>query len=142
MTIPPGGGAPIVFPRIQGADVCGEIVAAGEGVDPSRIGARVITDNWLRDLQDPGNKDKTGYFGSERDGGFAEYTTIPSQNALTVRSELLDAELATFSCSVFDCRRHADPCQSQQGRYCACAWCFGRGWAARLCNRPNAVALV
>ncbi|GAW35875.1 putative L-galactonate oxidoreductase [Roseovarius sp. A-2] len=96
---PTWGGAPIVFPRIQGADVCGEIVAVGAGVDPSRIGARVITDNWLRDLQDLGNKDKTGYFGSERDGGFAEYTTIPSENALAVQSGLSDAELATFSCS-------------------------------------------
>ena len=96
---PTWGGAPIVFPRIQGADVCGEIVAVGAGVDPNRIGARVITDNWLRDMQEPGNKDKTGYFGSERDGGFAEYATIPSQNALAVQSNLSDAELATFSCS-------------------------------------------
>ncbi len=96
---PTWGGAPIVFPRIQGADVCGEIVAVGAGVDPNRIGARVITDNWLRDLRDPDNKDKTGYFGSERDGGFAEYTMIPAENALAVQSNLSDAELATFSCS-------------------------------------------
>ena len=96
---PAWGGAPISFPRIQGADVCGEIVAVGTGVDRSRIGERVITDNWLRDPDDPGNKDKTGYFGSERDGGFAEYTTIPATNALAVNSALSDAELATFSCS-------------------------------------------
>lgn len=96
---PSWGGAPIVFPRIQGADVCGQIAAVGEGVDPARIGERVITDNWLRDPSDPENKDKTGYFGSERDGGFAEYTTIPTQNAIAVRSALSDAELATFSCS-------------------------------------------
>lgn len=96
---PTWGGAPISFPRIQGADVCGEIVAVGTGVDPSRIGERVITDNWLRDPDDPLNKDKTGYFGSERDGGFAEYTTIPSANARAITSDLSDAELATFSCS-------------------------------------------
>ena len=96
---PAWGGAPISFPRIQGADVCGEIVAVGTGVDLSRIGERVITDNWLRDPDDPGNKDKTGYFGSECDGGFAEYTTIPATNALAVNSALSDAELATFSCS-------------------------------------------
>jgi NADPH:quinone reductase-like Zn-dependent oxidoreductase len=96
---PTWGAAPISFPRIQGADVCGQIVAVGQGVDDARIGARVITDNWLRDPNDPDNMNKTGYFGSERNGGFAEYTTIPAQNAIPVRSELSDAELATFSCS-------------------------------------------
>ncbi|WP_282181612.1 alcohol dehydrogenase family protein [Aliiroseovarius marinus] len=96
---PTWGGAPITFPRIQGADVCGEVVAVGEGVDPGRIGERVITDNWLRDADDPENINKTGYYGSERDGGFAEYTTIPARNALAVQSDLTDAELATFSCS-------------------------------------------
>ena len=96
---PTWGGSPIAFPRIQGADVCGRIAAVGAGVDASRIGERVITDNWLRDPDDPTNKDKTGYFGSERDGGFAEYTTIPARNAIAVRSRLSDAELATFSCS-------------------------------------------
>ena len=96
---PSWGGAPITFPRIQGADVCGEIVAVGEGVDASRIGERIITDNWLCDPADPDDMNKTGYFGSERDGGFAEFTTMPSQNALAVESDLSDAELATFSCS-------------------------------------------
>ncbi|MEM7544066.1 MAG: alcohol dehydrogenase family protein [Pseudomonadota bacterium] len=96
---PSWGGAPITFPRIQGADACGEIVAVGPGVDTGRIGERVITDNWLRDPHDLDNKEKCGYFGSERDGGFAEYTTLPSRNALAVRSDLTDAELATFSCS-------------------------------------------
>lgn len=96
---PTWGGAPLTFPRIQGADVCGEIVSVGEGVDPGRVGQRVITDCWLRDPDDPLNKDKTGYFGSERDGGFAEYTTIPARNAIAVNSSLSDAELATFSCS-------------------------------------------
>lgn len=96
---PTWGGAPITFPRIQGADVCGQIVAVGAGVDPARIGERVITDGWLRDEDDPENMDKTGYFGSERDGGFAEYTTTLSRSALAVRSDLTDAELATFSCS-------------------------------------------
>ncbi len=96
---PAWGGEPIRFPRIQGADVCGEIVAVGASVPPSRIGERIITDNWLRDPADPLNKAKAGYFGSERDGGFAEYTTLPSANAIAVTSSFSDAELATFSCS-------------------------------------------
>jgi NADPH:quinone reductase-like Zn-dependent oxidoreductase len=96
---PTWGGAPITFPRIQGADVCGEIVAVGANVDQSRVGERVITDGWLRDPDHLDDMNKTGYFGSERDGGFAEYTTTPARNALAVRSDLTDAELATFSCS-------------------------------------------
>ncbi|MCA0955787.1 alcohol dehydrogenase family protein [Mameliella sediminis] len=96
---PSWGGAPIVFPRIQGADVAGKIVAVGEGVDPGRIGERIIVDCWLRDPADPMDKNKTGYFGSERDGGFAEYATMPARNALAVNCSLSDAELATFSCS-------------------------------------------
>ena len=96
---PTWGGNPIVFPRIQGADVCGEIVAVGKDVDAGRIGERVITDNWLRDPEDPLNRNKTGYFGSECHGGYAEYTVIPAANALAVTSDYSDAELATFSCS-------------------------------------------
>lgn len=96
---PSWGGAPIQFPRIQGADACGEIVAVGHGVDAARIGERVITDNWLRDPDDPLDKNKTGYFGSECNGGFAEYAVLPSRNAVAVKSSYSDAELATFSCS-------------------------------------------
>lgn len=96
---PTWGAAPIAFPRIQGADICGEIVAVGEGVAPSRIGERVITDNWLRDPANLLDKTRTGYIGSECDGGFAHYCAMPARNALAVRSSLSDAELATFSCS-------------------------------------------
>ena len=96
---PSWGGAPVSFPRIQGADVCGHIVATGDEADSHRIGERVITDNWVRDPRDPQNKNKTGYYGSECDGGFAEYAIMPASNALAVDSSLSDAELATFSCS-------------------------------------------
>lgn len=96
---PTWGGSPISFPRIQGADVCGIIVAVGDSVDDARIGQRVITDNWIRDPHDPTDMDKARYFGSERNGGFADYTTIPSVNAIYIRSEFSDAELATLSCS-------------------------------------------
>lgn len=77
---PSWGGAPIRFPRIQGADVCGRIVAVGEGVSTDRIGERIITDCWLRDEDDLLNRNRTGYFGSERDGGFAQFTKMPSRN--------------------------------------------------------------
>lgn len=93
-----GGGA-VVFPRIQGADVAGRIVAVGDHVSSERVGERVLVDPWLRDPSDPGNRNLAGYVGSERDGGFAQYTTVPAENAFLIKSEFTDAELATFPCS-------------------------------------------
>lgn len=96
---PTWGGAPITFPRIQGADVCGQVVAVGADADEALIGKRVITDNWLRDWNNPKNKNSTGYFGSECDGGYAQYTKIDERNVYPINCTLSDAELATFSCS-------------------------------------------
>ncbi|MDH3302666.1 MAG: alcohol dehydrogenase family protein [Acidimicrobiia bacterium] len=90
-----GGG--MSFPRIQGADPAGRIVGVGSKVDPARIGERVICDAWLRDPS--GDIEKAGYLGSERDGGFADYVTVPAVNAHAVDTELTDVELASFPCS-------------------------------------------
>lgn len=96
---PAWGGSPITFPRIQGADAVGIVVAVGQNADATLVGKRVMTDGWLRDWNDPLNMDKTGYFGSERDGGFAQYATADHRNVGAVNSPLSSAELATFSCS-------------------------------------------
>lgn len=96
---PSWGGAPIPFPRIQGADAVGTVVAVGARAPGELIGQRVLVDCWLRDWDDPMNRDKTGYFGSECDGGFAEYTVADHRNVGVIQSPLSDAELATFSCS-------------------------------------------
>ncbi|QGX98816.1 alcohol dehydrogenase [Roseovarius faecimaris] len=96
---PTWGGAPLTFPRIQGADAVGRVVAVGANADQALIGKRVMVDGWLRDWSDPGNMDKTGYFGSEKDGGYAEYTMADRRDVAVVESDLSDAELATFQCS-------------------------------------------
>lgn len=93
------GGAPITFPRIQGADAVGAVTAVGEGADESLVGKRVLIDTWLRDWSDPLNMNKCGYYGSEADGGFAEYTKVDARNVHPVESDLSDAELATFATS-------------------------------------------
>ena len=93
------GGAGIRFPRIQGADVCGRVVALGRGAPEALTGRRVLIDTWLRDWDDPLNLDTCGYFGSERDGGFADYTVAPARNVHPVESDLSDRELATFATS-------------------------------------------
>ena len=93
------GNASLRFPRIQGADVAGEIAAVGDGVDATRIGERVLLDPWLLADGDWMDPERSAYFGSECDGGFAEYTTIRAANALGIDSTLTDAELATFPCA-------------------------------------------
>ena len=82
---PTWGGAPITFPRIQGADVVGTVVAVGEsGRCRILVGRRVMADGWLRDWSDPEGKEAVGYFGSECDGGFADYTVIDHRNVRAI----------------------------------------------------------
>jgi NADPH:quinone reductase-like Zn-dependent oxidoreductase len=96
---PSWGGAPIGFPRIQGADAVGQVVALGAHADPALMGRRVMIDCWLRDWATPMDRSKTGYFGSECDGGFAQFTKVDRRNVHPITSDLTDAELATFACS-------------------------------------------
>ena len=93
------GSASIQFPRIQGADVAGHIAAVGAGVDPERIGERVILDPWILARGDWRDASRSRYFGSECDGGYAEYTRIPSENAICIDTPQSDAELATYPCA-------------------------------------------
>jgi NADPH:quinone reductase-like Zn-dependent oxidoreductase len=88
-------GAAFQFPRIQGADACGRIVAVGDNVDPARIGERVLVEPVFRGA---GRFDIL-YFGSEVDGGFADYACVPSMHAHRVCSALSDVELASFPCA-------------------------------------------
>lgn len=91
-------GKPLEFPRIQGADVCGEIVAVGSEVDPARIGERVLIEPCIREAD--GSELKTPwYFGSECDGGFAQYARVSNRHAHHIKSSLTDTELASFPCS-------------------------------------------
>lgn len=93
-----GWSGALSFPRIQGADCCGEIVAVGATVDPGRVGERVL----VRPMHRP--KDSTDphaliTFGSERDGAFCQFTTIDADHAVSIESALADVELASFPCA-------------------------------------------
>lgn len=89
-----GGG--LAFPRIQGADVCGRIVATGAGVAPTRLGERVIVQSCLVSLRQGAF---TPWLGSERDGAFAQYVCAPAADTHAVLSALSDAELAAIPCA-------------------------------------------
>ena len=91
-------GTPLTFPRIQGADCCGHIVAVGDGVAEGRIGERVLVRNMLQSY--------VGFrpyecwtLGSECDGAFAEYTKAPASETYKVECGWSDAELASIPCA-------------------------------------------
>lgn len=91
-------GAAMHFPRIQGADCCGRIVAVGSQVGSQRIGERVL----VRTMQEPLQMDEhlePVTLGSEIDGGFAQFVCVRSTEAYAVNSSLSDSALATFPCA-------------------------------------------
>src|SRR4051794_11402252 len=94
-----GWGSDIGFPRIQGADVSGHIVAAGLDVDPSMLGQRVVCDPYCVANGDPAGT-APHFLGAHRDGGFAQFCAVPAANAHRVPDITIDdAKLATLPCS-------------------------------------------
>ncbi len=91
-------GQALRFPRIQGADVCGHIVAVGRNVRSERVGERVLIEPCLRESAGI-RLDPPWYFGSECDGGFAEFTVVAARHAHRIDSDLSDVALASFPCS-------------------------------------------
>lgn len=91
-------GVALHFPRIQGADCCGRIVAVGENVDPKRIGERVLVRNMLRHYVDY-RPFECWTFGSECDGGFAQYAKAPADETHRVDCDLSDVELGAIPCA-------------------------------------------
>lgn len=91
-----GWRGPIDFPRIQGADVAGRVVAVGAGVEEGLIGRRVVVDPAIYDAEGP-DANPVGLMGSERDGGYAEYVTASAERVHDVTaSPLTDEQLATL----------------------------------------------
>jgi NADPH:quinone reductase-like Zn-dependent oxidoreductase len=93
------GSASVTFPRIQGADVAGVIAAVGADVAESRVGERVILDPWILASGDWLDASRSRYFGSECDGGYADYSCIRSENAIRIDTAQSDAQLATYPCA-------------------------------------------
>ncbi len=89
------GGA-MTFPRIQGADVCGRVVACGARVDQRLLSRRVVLPALLRF-----SKRKPGecWLGTDCDGGFAQYVAVSARDAHPIDSQLEDVELAALPCS-------------------------------------------
>lgn len=91
-------GKPLEFPRIQGADCFGTIVDAGAEVSRDRLGQRVLVRTMLRTPVEF-RPYECWTFGSECDGGFAEYAVAPCRDTFAVDSDLGDAELGAIPCA-------------------------------------------
>ncbi len=91
----------LTFPRIQGADVVGKIVAVGANITSSRIGERVIIDPYITPPNAMSYLDAAGFLGSEYDGGFAQFVKAPTHNAIKIPDTIIadDTALATLPCS-------------------------------------------
>ncbi|MCK0753901.1 zinc-binding dehydrogenase [Chromohalobacter japonicus] len=102
-----GGSPTLTFPRIQGADVAGHVVAVGEEVSAERIGQRGLLDfNIYADAR-PDINLTPDYYGHGADGGFAEYIAVPSAQFHTVDNpDLADAELAAMGMCSYQTALH------------------------------------
>lgn len=110
------GRSTLSFPRVQGTDTVGRIVEVGPGVSEKRIGERVMVDFSLynRPEGDESLAD-IDYIGHGRDGGYAEFTSVPAENAHTVDTTLDDAELATFCCAYLTAEQMLDRARVAKG---------------------------
>jgi len=86
------------FPLIQGGDLCGEVVARGEGVTTLALGARVTCPI---NIPRPTPDNPVGFvaLGSEIDGAFAEYCLMKADDLHDVTdAPLSDIEIAAIPC--------------------------------------------
>ncbi|MEM9128861.1 MAG: alcohol dehydrogenase family protein [Pseudomonadota bacterium] len=87
------------FPMIQGGDLCGEVVALGDGAAKFTKGKRVTCPiNQPR----PTPENPVGFeaLGSEYNGAFAQYCVVPESDLYDVTdAPLTDVELAAIPCA-------------------------------------------
>lgn len=87
------------FPLIQGGDLCGIVVALGDGVFDPAVGTRVTCPI---NQPAPTSENPVAYrvIGSDYDGAFAEYCCVPSEHLWDVSaSPLSDIEIAAMPCA-------------------------------------------
>lgn len=88
------------FPRIQGLDCLGRVVAVGAGVSDQLLDQRALVQPYLYDPGDPDWRESVGFLGSDRDGAFAQFMSVPLRNIYPLpATDLSDAQLATLPCS-------------------------------------------
>ena len=92
-------GGEMAFPRIQGSDLCGRIVAYGAQVQGLTLGMRVICPT---NQHQPKTENPIHFvsIGSEFDGAFAQYCLIAARHLHDVSaSTLSDVEIGAMPCA-------------------------------------------
>ena len=94
-----GWAGALPFPLIQGGDLCGDIVAIGDAVTYLKAGMRVTCPT-IQPVPAPGAPTRFVTIGSEFDGAFAQYCTLPAHRLFDVgASPLSDIEIAALPCA-------------------------------------------
>ncbi|GGC77053.1 zinc-binding dehydrogenase [Marinobacter halophilus] len=102
-----GGKPTFSFPRIQGADIVGRVVAVGEGVSEARLGERGLLDFNIYANERTDINLTPDYYGHGADGGYAEYVALPSDQFHHIPNpELADAELAALGMCSYQTAYH------------------------------------
>lgn len=96
-----GWSGDVGFPRIQGADLVGRVVAVGPGADAGLIGRKVTCDPYFRDPDDEAGLESARFLGSECNGSFAQFTLVPAENIYEIPAGtgLSDEAIVTLPCS-------------------------------------------
>ncbi len=90
------GRDPADLPRIPGHELIGRVCDVGVGVDPARLGERVMAYFYLFCGRCPACLAGTeplcsrlaGYVGVDRDGGYAAWAALPQRNAIALPTEV------------------------------------------------------
>ena len=83
-------------PRIMGHELGGDIIAVGDGVENVKFGQRCAVYfylncghcRWCRNGRETLCENHGGYVGVHRDGGYAEFVSLPSENFLPIPDNL------------------------------------------------------
>lgn len=97
-------GLELDYPRVSGCDGCGEVLAAGEGVDPAWVGQRVIYNAAVRvpDRIRPGDPPASTMcpnyelIGEHYNGAHAEMFACPADNLARISDDADPIEAAAF----------------------------------------------
>ncbi|MBY0439762.1 MAG: alcohol dehydrogenase catalytic domain-containing protein [Burkholderiales bacterium] len=93
------------YPRIPGHEIAGEVVAVGEGVRTIKVGTRVTNHFYMTcgNCRNCRNGRETlclapkGNIGQNRDGGYAEYVSLPERNVVAIPDGVSDIDAAVAS---------------------------------------------
>lgn len=90
------GRAEANLPIVIGHEIAGEVVEVGSSVHDFSVGDRVTPHFYLfcgncrycLTMREPLCENTGGYIGRQRDGGYAEYVTLPARNLIKIPPEL------------------------------------------------------